>query len=82
MPLSIFLRRSRDVMRAYPDWNLIMQQGTDVYFAYHALNGDPDYKRFWDRAVDNPDETVYKSQEQESHHFGIQFQLKINWNAY
>ena len=32
--------------------------GDDVVFQYRAIQGDPDYSPFWQRAIDNREETV------------------------
>ena len=34
----------REVMRAYPEWNLMMKEYFDAYFDFLAELGDPDYK--------------------------------------
>ena len=34
----------REVMRAYPEWNLMMKKYFDAYFDVLAELGDPDYK--------------------------------------
>ena len=50
----------KDVIRAYPDWKLMMKSGTDIYFRPYVSN-DTDYKNFWNRVEKNPTESVYKS---------------------
>ena len=49
----------REVMRAYPDWKLLMQKGTDIYFLPYVESGDEDYKQFWKRVEEIPEEAVY-----------------------
>ena len=49
----------REVMRAYPDWKLLMQEGTDIYFMPYVESGDEDYKKFWKRVEETPEEAVY-----------------------
>ena len=51
----------KDVIRAYPDWKLLMQSGTDIYFLPY-LDGnysDGDYVSFWQRVKDFPEDSVY-----------------------
>ena len=50
----------RDVMRAYPNWKLLMQSGTDIYFLPYVESGDEDYTAFWKRVEENPKDSVYK----------------------
>jgi hypothetical protein len=47
-----------DVMRAYPDWKLMFNSGTDVLFALPAKY-DSDYAKYWARVLSNPEETKY-----------------------
>ena len=51
----------RDVIRAYPDWKLMMKAGTDIYFLPYVESNDSDYIKFWNRVHDNPKESVYNS---------------------
>ena len=62
--VSINFDSIRDVMRAYDDWKLMMQDVNDVYFVYFVQDGDPDYTAFWDRKLNKPEETVFKSAEE------------------
>ena len=62
--VSITFDSIRDVMRAYDDWKLMMQDVNDVYFVYFVEDGDPDYTAFWDRKLNKPEETVFKSAEE------------------
>ena len=50
-----------EVMRKYPDWKLMMRYGNDVYYINKVQEGDPDYVAFWDRVINEPDESVFKS---------------------
>ena len=54
----------KDVMRAYPDWKLMMRYGNDVFYQHYVESGDSDYIEFWDRVLKNPKETVYYGIEQ------------------
>ena len=49
----------RDVMKAYPDWKLLMQSGTEIYFLPFVESEDVDYTKFWKRVEETPDESVY-----------------------
>lgn len=62
--VSVTFDSIRDVMRAYDDWRLMMQDVNDVYFVYYVQDEDPDYVAFWDRKVTKPEETVFKSAEE------------------
>ena len=59
--VSVTFDSIRDVMRAYDDWKLMMQDVNDVYFVYFVQDGDPDYTKFWERKLNKPEETVFKS---------------------
>ena len=59
--VSVTFDSIRDVMRAYDDWKLMMQDVNDVYFVYYVQDEDPDYVAFWDRKLNKPEETVFKS---------------------
>ena len=41
----------REVMREYPDWKLQINMGNTIYFFPKALDGDKDYKEFYDRVI-------------------------------
>ena len=51
----------KDVIRAYPDWKLLMQSGTDIYFLPYLDGdyGDEDYIKFWRRVKEVPEDSVY-----------------------
>ena len=49
----------KDVIRAYPDWKLLMQSGTEIYFLPYVESGDEDYITFWERVTDSPEDSVY-----------------------
>ncbi|TRY77456.1 hypothetical protein TCAL_08548 [Tigriopus californicus] len=48
-----------EVVQAYPTWILKTLAGTDVYFNDKAECGDPDFKAFYERMVQNPEETTF-----------------------
>ena len=58
--LSLPFETIVDVMRAYPDYKLITQTNNQIYFIYKVEEGDPDYVAFWDRFLNNPEETIFK----------------------
>ena len=47
-----------------PDWQLKMMAGNDVHFQHKASAGDPLYVEFWDKIVNNPEETVFANVEE------------------
>ena len=49
----------KDVMRAYPDWKLLMQSGTDIDYLPYVESGDEDYIKFWKRVKKTPDDFVF-----------------------
>ena len=59
--VSLPFETTREVMKAYDDWTLMMQTGNEVFFVNKALEGDPEYAEFWDRRNNLPDETVFSS---------------------
>ena len=59
--VSLPFETTREVMKAYDDWKLMMQAGNEVFFVNKALEGDPEYAEFWDRRNNLPDETVFSS---------------------
>jgi len=51
----------REVMRAYPDWRLLMRSGYEAYYTQYVESGDVDYIKFWDRVQEKPDENTFSS---------------------
>jgi hypothetical protein len=51
------------VIRAYPNWNLIVPTGSEAVFAFKAEQ-DPDYANFWVRMQTLPEEMIYSSFEE------------------
>jgi hypothetical protein len=49
-----------DVIRAYPNWNLIVPPGWEANIALKAEQ-DPDYANFWARLQTRPEEMTYRS---------------------
>jgi hypothetical protein len=58
-------------MRSYPSWNLRILEGTDGMYQSKAQQGDPDYIKFWDRVLNSPTDSTYKSVEE-----GLDFLIK------
>jgi hypothetical protein len=52
-----------DVIRAYPDWKLVIMIGAKSKIALKATH-DPDYANFWARIESSPEETTFYSIEQ------------------
>ena len=46
----------REVIKAYPDWNLMLLEGNEFLFLSKAMAGDQDYIDFVDRMEDNKEE--------------------------
>jgi hypothetical protein len=57
---QINLNNIVEVIRAYPDWNLVFLKGNGAKFALKATY-DPDYANFWDRALASPADTTFNS---------------------
>ena len=51
----------RDVIRAFPSWHFMIRQGDEANIYSYVLQGDTDYIAFWKRHIDNPGDTLYKS---------------------
>jgi hypothetical protein len=49
-----------DVIRAYPNWKLIVPTGSEAVFAFKAEQ-DPDYANFWVRLQTLPEKMIYSS---------------------
>ncbi|XP_059098280.1 uncharacterized protein LOC131892427 [Tigriopus californicus] len=49
----------REIVQAYPNWVLKTLAGTDIVFYDRAESGDPDFKAFYERMVENPEETTF-----------------------
>ena len=54
----------RDVIRAYPEWKLVVRSGYEHYIYTHVLQGDPDYVEFWNRHLQDKENTVYNSEKE------------------
>ena len=54
----------RDVIQAYPDWKIWIRSGSEHNIYTHVLKGDPDYIKFWERYTEDPEGTIYKSEEE------------------
>ena len=50
-----------DIMRAYPEWKLMMRQGGDVFYYDRAAAGDVHYKQFYERVLANQEGMTYTS---------------------
>ena len=54
----------RDVIRAYPDWNLIFKDGAEVDFITYVNKDDPDYVEYWARDQADQRETRFVNTEE------------------
>jgi hypothetical protein len=50
--ITIPFKRIKDVMKAYPDWTLIIQVGSESYFALNAKH-DLNYADYWAISANN-----------------------------
>ena len=57
--LEIPLKTTQDVIRAWPDWKLLLRNGDDVFIYSFADNGDADYLAYWNRLKANREENEY-----------------------
>ena len=62
--VTINFETRRDVIQAYPDWNLIFYNGMQINFAIHAIRGDPDYVKYWARDQADQTETRFNTVEE------------------
>ena len=51
----------KEVMRAHPDWRLLMRSGYEAYYTQYVESGDVDYIRFWDRVQKHPNDNTFSS---------------------
>ena len=59
--VSVNFETRRDVIQAYPDWNLIFKNGSDINFAVAASQGDPDFAEYWARDQADQKETRFNT---------------------
>ena len=62
--ISVPFETERDVIRAYPQWNLMFRKGSEVNIYSYVNQDDPDYIAFWQRHEKDPDGTRYNSEEE------------------
>ena len=51
----------KEVMRAHPDWRLLMRPGYEAYYTQYVESGDVDYINFWDRVQQYPEDNTFSS---------------------
>ena len=49
----------KEVMKAYPDWRLLMRSGFEAYYINHVEAGDEDYVKFWKRVKTQPEKNTF-----------------------
>ena len=54
----------RDVMNAYPRYNLMIRVGNEAMYYFWKETGDTEYEKFWKRLEDNPEESKYRSEKE------------------
>ena len=50
-----------DVVQAYPNWRLLLQDGYQGWILEMATSGDPDFTSLWQQCQKHPSETLYDS---------------------
>ena len=53
-----------EVIRAYPEWNLLVFRGTEPTYMLYAEQGDPDYKAIMNRVGSDPESSIYHTMEE------------------
>ena len=66
--ISVPLETERDVIRAYPQWNLMFRKGSEVNIYSYVNQGDPDYIAFWQRHQKDAEGTRYNSEKEGIEH--------------
>ena len=66
--VSVPFETERDVIRAYPKWNLMFRKGSEVNIYSYVNQGDPDYVAFWQRHQEDPEGTRYNSEKEGLEH--------------
>ena len=54
----------RDVIRAYPEWELLVFKGAEPTYTTHVEQGDADYKALMDRVDSDPKNLIYHTMEE------------------
>ena len=62
--ITLPFKNIRDVMRTYPEWKLLMMQGTEISYVPYVEMGDPDYGAFMDRVSSNPEDLTFNTMEE------------------
>ena len=62
--VTVDFETRRDVIQAYPDWNLIFKDGSEINFVVPASHGDPDFAEFWARDQADQAETRFTTVEE------------------
>ena len=62
--MTVPFETERDVIQAYPDWKIWIRSGAEHNIYTHVLKGDPDYIKFWERYTNDPNGTIYNSEEE------------------
>ena len=62
--ITLPFENTRDVIRAYPEWTLLMRKDTEPNYTPYVDNQDPDYVAFMDRVNSNPEAMTYDTMEE------------------
>ena len=54
----------KDVVEAYPQYNLMIREGYENMYYLLMMTGDPAYGELWGRISQSPDKTIYTSEEE------------------
>ena len=58
---SVPFESMSDVVQAYPNWRLLLQDGYQGWILEMATSGDPDFTSLWQQYQKHPSETLYDS---------------------
>ena len=63
VPAPVFFETLKDVVDSYPDWKLMLLDGSQGGVYERAAKGDPDYVAIWQQYEDNNTDTLFNSME-------------------
>ena len=54
----------KDVLEAYPQYNLMIRDGYQNMYLLLMMTGDPAYKELWERISQSPEQTIYATEKE------------------